>query len=136
MNSSKWLAVLLFFSIAINIFIIGYFSGNTLHKTEQGFTSSLDQDMKGVFKNLPLENRKQLVETVKQQQLTILANQQKMRDLRLEIAKELVQDPLNKQKLGDLFEKMAEYSSQNVTLAQQSIFQTFTQLSIQDRMKV
>ncbi|MBI2791774.1 MAG: periplasmic heavy metal sensor [Gammaproteobacteria bacterium] len=136
MNSSiKWLSIFLFCSIALNIFIGGYFIGNSINKPE-GVANALDQDMKSVFKSLPLENRKQLGDMVKQQQLQILANQQKMRDIRLDIAKELVQEPLDKQKLGILFEKMAQYSSQNVSLAQQSIFQTFTQLSLQDRMKV
>lgn len=137
MNSSvKWLSIFLFCSIALNIFIGGYFIGHSINKSEQGVANTLDQDMKGVFKSLPLENRKQLGDMVKQQQLQILANQQKMRDIRIDIAKELVQEPLDKQKLGILFEKMAQYSSQNISLAQQSIFQTFTQLSLQDRMKV
>lgn len=134
--TSKWLIAFLFISLAVNIFIVGYFIGHTPNKSDQVVSSALGNEMKGIFKDIPLENRKQLGDMIKQQQLQILANQQKMKDLRLAMANVLVQEPLDKPKLGLLFEKMAEYSSQNVALSQQTLFQTFIQLSLADRIKV
>lgn len=136
--SSKWIYIGLFISLALNIFIIGYFFGNFPNKSKLDSLSTIPmtQEMKDLTKYLPAEDRKQMNALIIKQQKEIIANQEAIRQVRIKIGQLLQQEPLDKQQLGVLFEKLYELSSVNIGLAQQTIYQTLIQLPLAERIKV
>ncbi len=137
MNKSKWLYLILILSVASNIFVIGYFMG---HKPsiaiESASTAPITQDMKGMYKALPEENKKKLGEFVKQQQQEIMINQNQIRQIRLQIAQVLMQEPLNEKLLGELFEQSFQLSIKNLSLSQKTTFQLMLKLPQAERAKI
>jgi uncharacterized membrane protein len=137
MNKAKWLYLILTLSVASNIFVIGYFMG---HKPsvaiEPTSAAPITQDMKGMYKALPEENKKQLGEFVKQQQQEIMINQNQLRQIRLQIAQVLMQEPLNEKLLGDLFEQSYQLAIKNLSLSQKTTFQLMLKLPQAERAKI
>lgn len=139
MNQAKWLYTILILSVATNIFVVGYFMG---HKPQSPMTEAASaaplaqQDMKGIYQALPEENKKKLADYIKQRQQEIIINQNQIRQIRLQIAQVLVQEPLNEKLLGDLFEQTYELSIKNYNLAQRTTFQIMIKLPKAEREKV
>lgn len=139
MNQAKWLYVFLALSVASNIFVIGYFAG---HKPQNPLiaepvpTPPLTQDMKGMYKALPEENKQKLKEFMKQQQQEIMINQNQIRQIRLQIAQVLAQEPLNEKLLSDLFEQTHDLTIKNFNLSQKTTFQIILLLPQAERMKI
>ncbi len=108
MNQAKWLYAILILSVATNIFVVGYFMGlkpqSPMAEVASGAPLA-QQDMKGIYQALPEENKKKLADFIKQRQQEIMVNQNQIRQIRLQIAQVLVQEPLNEKLLGDLFEQ-------------------------------
>lgn len=139
MNQAKWLYAILILSVASNIFIIGYFMGHKPQSSvvDTAHTAPLSQhEMKGIYQALPEENKKKMAEYIKQRQQEIVVNQNQIRQIRLQIAQVLVQEPLNEKLLGDLFEQTYELSIKNYNLAQRITFQIMIKLPKAEREKV
>jgi uncharacterized membrane protein len=137
-NSVKWLYSFLFLSIGINIFVIGYLLGNLPPAKNDiiANTVPMPKEMKGAFNTLSEENRKKVGELIQNQKQEMITNHDTIRQLRMQIAQVLIQEPLDQQKLASLFEKMSELSSRNIELAQQTIYQTLLFLPQSERIKV
>ncbi|HRE32944.1 MAG TPA: periplasmic heavy metal sensor [Candidatus Berkiella sp.] len=137
MNQNKWLILVLCLSVASNIFIVGYFIGHQPQAAvEPVNTAALTQEMKGIYKTLPEENQKKLSDFMKEQQQEIIINQNQIRQIRLQIAQVLAQEPLNEKLLGNLFEQTYQLSIKNFALAQKTTFQIMLKLPQQERIKV
>lgn len=139
MNQTKWLYLILILSVASNIFVIGYFMGHKPSVSIEPTTAApapITQDMKGMYKALPEENQKKLSEFMKQQQQEIMINQNQIRQIRLQIAQVLMQEPLNEKILSDLFEQSYQLSIKNFNLSQKTIFQIMLKLPQAERVKI
>lgn len=137
MTQAKWLYLILFLSVASNIFVIGYFMGHQPQNVpEPASNAPVTQDMKGMYKVLPEENKKKLSQFMKEQQQAIAINQNQIRQVRLQIAQVLAQDPLNEKLLSELFEQTYQLSIKNFALAQKSLFQIMIKLPPAERVKV
>ncbi|MGE3319232.1 MAG: periplasmic heavy metal sensor [Candidatus Berkiella sp.] len=138
MNHSKWLYLILIASVATNIFVVGYFMGKPQVPAaiEAAPTAPITQDMKGMYKALPEENKKKLAEYIRQQQQEIGINQNQIRQIRLQIAQVLIQEPLNEKLLGDLFEQTFQLSIKNYSLSQKTTFQIMLHLPQPERIKI
>lgn len=139
MNQAKWLYAVLIASVASNIFVVGYFMGRpqvpaAIEAAPSG--TPITQDMKGMYKALPEENKKKLAEYIKQQQQEIGINQNQIRQIRLQIAQVLMQEPLNEKLLGDLFEQTYQLSIKNYSLSQKTTFQIILHLPQTERLKI
>lgn len=134
MTDTKKLYFILFVSVALNIFIIGYVVRDFAHKPE--WPQSTTPIPQGVFKSLPDQNQGALADSIKKQQQEITKNHHEILKLRLEIARILSQDPLDQHQLAFLFEKMSQLSNRNMTLAQQGLYQTLIQLPKTQRLKI
>lgn len=137
MTPAKWLYLILFLSVASNIFVIGYFMGHQPPQiTTEPATAPMAQDMKGMYKVLPEENKKKLSQFMKEQQQEIGINQNQIRQVRLQIAQVLAAEPLNEKLLAELFEQTYQLSIKNFALAQKTLFQIMIKLPPQERAKV
>lgn len=134
---NKWLVTLFFISMAINLFVVGYFIGTRPNVSQPPLTTSLStHDISGVFKNLTPENLAQIKTLMKKQQEEMIANQAQIIQIRLQIAQVLMQESLNQQLLSNLFEKTNQLTSRNISLAQQTLYQTLLQLPTNERIKI
>lgn len=135
-----WLTIGLIISVAANVFILGFFLGKEPKINETTVAASISTEtlpqMKGLFKNLPPKNRNEIVATIKKQQLEVSQNYQEMLRTRLEIASVLQDENLDQARLAGLFEKMAQLSSQNMILSQQTTYQVLINLPYNERLKV
>jgi|GEM_PF-5402337 len=134
MNQSKWLFIILIASVASNIFIVGYFLGHT--PKAQVEVEPITPEMKGMYKALPDKNKKKIGEFMKQQQQEMVINQNQIRQVRLQIAQVIIQEPLNEKLLGDLFEQTYQLSIKNFSLSQKTMFQILLQLPQAERVKI
>lgn len=134
-QTSKWLIALLVLSIAINLAIIGYFIGfKPSHEDES--SAAIPQEINSLYQTVPSENRKELVAMLKQRQQEIVFNQRQIILLRLEIAQMIQQDSFDKKRLAELFDRMSELSSKNVTLGQNTLYQSILVLPLAERTKI
>jgi uncharacterized membrane protein len=136
-QSSKWLIAFLVISIAINLIIIGYFIGfKPSNEDEQSSAAAIPQEINSIYQTVPSENRKELVNLLKQRQQEIVFNQRQIILLRLEIAQMIQQESFDKKRLAELFDRMSELSSKNVTLGQNTLYQSILVLPLAERTKI
>lgn len=136
---TKWLISILVISLALNVFVFGYFIGKTPAQITIGQATTpimQEPEIKSAFKSLPAENRQLILELKKKEQEEIVVNLAQIRQLRLQMSAVIQQEPLDQQKLTELFEKIYQLSCKNESLAQQGIYQTIILLPQSERVKI
>lgn len=135
-QTSKWLIVLLILSIAINLIIFGYFIGFKPSADETQQAGEMPQEINNIYQTVPSENRKELVSLLKQRKQEIVFNQRQIILIRLEIAQMIQQENFDKKRLAELFDRMSELTSKNVTLNQNTLYQSILVLPQAERTKI
>lgn len=138
MNSTlgRWILILLFISLLLNMGIVGFVIKSNFTKDTNNTSAVLPSDMSNVFNQIPSENRKQFIDTLKDRQQQITYNERQIMLIRLEIAQLIQKEKYDQKRLSELFESMTELRGKNVELNQQTLYQTILVLPLAERIKI
>lgn len=135
MKLSTSLKVILFVSLAANVFLIGYLIGESSHGFKRHSMHERHM-MRAMLKDLSPETKQKVEPLLKTSKETFKNNKKQIRKHRQEIANLLMQESLDKEQLQSHFTAIQKLANEKISTSQQMMYEAILHLSPQERKAI
>lgn len=132
MTAHKKLMIVLIASLSANLFAVGLGAGLLINKPTRPPFKELNVHE---FERLPPDVRKQNREAFQKHRLTIRNNHKAITKARRELLAEITQEPLNKEKIKQLFDQIQIHQTNNIQLSQEAFYETLIKMPLDMRKR-
>lgn len=135
MTHKTLLYTTLFLSLGVNIFIGGYLIGEKSHVWPHK-KSSEEMVLRGMLRELPQESRKALGPMIQNSKKISRENREKIIQARRLLLEQMSKPELDKQKLKETMDTIEQLSVENLSIAQNILYETIIHASFEERLKL